>query len=189
MPNLLNKAHLRSHFIAARNNLEPVEAQAAAAAMTVHLLPLIPAGAIVAGYRATSGEIDISEALSQLHVRGHRLCLPVTEPHAKHLTFKSWQPGERLLRGRFNVEIPHDSAETLIPDVILVPLVAFDAQGYRLGYGAGYYDRTIAQLREAKKSCNLIGIAFSIQGVQKLPAEAHDEKLNAIATERGIIRV
>lgn len=189
MPKLLTKAHLRTHFIAARNAVPADEALLAAQQLARHLLPLIPPGATVAGYRATSGEIVPDQALIQLHARGHTLCLPVTQAQDKHLIFRRWQPGDRLQRGKFNIEIPQDSAEELTPDVLLVPLVAFDAQGNRLGYGAGYYDRTIAQLRESKKPCKLIGIAFAMQGVESLPAEAHDEKLAAIATEQGVIYI
>jgi 5-formyltetrahydrofolate cyclo-ligase len=90
--------------------------------------------------------------------------------------------------GPYGIEVPPISEPELIPDAVLVPLVAFDANSCRLGYGGGYYDATIQQLRQAKKKVHIIGIAFAVQQVAAIPVESHDAKLDAVVTEKGIIR-
>jgi 5-formyltetrahydrofolate cyclo-ligase len=128
------------------------------------------------------GEIDIRPLLHALHARGHPVLLPETPPLGRPLIFRHWHPEAAMVRERFGTLRPDGAIA--VPEVLFVPLVAFDRRGYRLGYGGGYYDRTLAALPGAIA----IGCAFAAQELDAVPAEAHDVRLHAVATERGVIR-
>ncbi len=117
---------------------------------------------------------------------GHHIALPVAEA-GKPLRFHRWRPGEPLIPGAFGAREPHGGGPGLSPQVLIVPLVAFDAGGWRLGRGGGFYDRTIAELRAAGPVLTA-GIAFSAQRVPQVPREAHDQRLDWIVTEEGAFR-
>lgn len=142
-------------------------------------------GAIVAGFWPMDHEIDPRPLLLALHGRGHAIVLPVTPPRGQALKFRRWWPGQRLVPARFGLSEPPHEAPEMTPDMLLVPLVAFDAHGHRLGHGAGYYDRTLAALPGARA----LGVACAAQLVAAVPVGAHDVALPAIATEQGIIHV
>ncbi len=142
---------------------------------------LIPSGAVVAGFWPLPGEIDMRPLLHTLHESGHAVLLPRTPPRGQALSFHRWMPGEPLLPGAFGTA--HPGGPPLAPRIVLAPLLAFDRTGGRLGYGGGYYDRTLAAL----PGVVAIGCAFAIQEVDRVPAGPHDMKLQAIATERGVI--
>lgn len=142
-------------------------------------------GAIVAGYAAVRGEADPFPLMAALANQGHPLCLPRTQGDA--LVFRSWKPGDPLVVGRFNIPEPDDKAKERRPDLVLVPLLAFDRDGYRLGYGGGFYDRYLSEHR-AKRSVRAIGIAFAGQEVEELPREPTDERLDAVVTQDRVIR-
>lgn len=127
------------------------------------------------------GEIDIRPLLLALQGRGHRLCLPVTPRHGNPLLFRPWRFGQALARGPFGTAHPAQG-EPVTPDWVLVPLLAFDRAGNRLGYGAGYYDRTLAGLPHA----TALGVAFACQRVAELPAGPTDVPLRRVATEAGL---
>lgn len=135
--------------------------------------------AVVAGYRAIQHEIDPAPLLAALDARGLTLALPAISADA--LVFRAWRPGLPLVPGAFGIEEPGASAVRLEPDVVLVPLLAFDRRGHRLGYGAGYYDRALAALR-AGAGVRAVGLAFDFQGVEVLPSDGHDEPLDAVVT-------
>ncbi len=141
-----------------------------------------PPGAVVGGYWAIRDEIDIFPLLSELHRRGHVLGLPATPPRGMPLEFRRWTPGAALLPGKFGTV--HPDGTSVVPDVLLVPLLAFDRRGFRLGYGGGYYDRTLAALPAAQA----IGCAYAAQEIDDVPVDCFDIRLAAIATERGVIR-
>ena len=184
----LDKNQLRREMLAARRAIAPADAQAAAQSVAMRILPLIPeAATMVAGYRAVQGELDPMLALSRVIWRGTPTCLPVTVSGDRPLVFKAWQPGDALVRGKFSVEEPLAHAPLAEPDVLLVPLVAFDRNGHRLGYGAGYYDRTIAALRKNGKPLKIIGIGYHMQCVEFIPVFPHDERLDAIVTDKESI--
>jgi 5-formyltetrahydrofolate cyclo-ligase len=143
-----------------------------------------PAGAVVAGFWPMGREIDIRPLLLALAGRGHLIALPITPKRGLPLHFRRWRPGEELARGPLGTRQPA-TGEELRPDWLLVPLLAFDRAGRRLGYGGGYYDRTLARLPEA----TAIGCAYACQEVPEVPAGPEDFRLHAIATEAGIIRV
>jgi 5-formyltetrahydrofolate cyclo-ligase len=144
---------------------------------------LPPRGAVVAGFLPLPGEIDTTPLLRELAARGWELCLPVTPKPGLPLTFRSWKPGDTLVTGRFGTR--HPTGSDRVPDFILVPLLAFDRQGNRLGYGGGYYDRTLAGLPSAFR----LGCAFSPQQMANLPTGPDDVKLHAVATELSVIRI
>ncbi len=147
----------------------------------------LPPRAVVAGYSTMRDEADAGPLLAALASRGHALCLPVVEAPAAALGFRQWAPGDALVPGYQGIGEPAAGAAVAHPDVVLVPLLAFDRGGHRLGYGGGFYDRTLARLREAG-SVLAIGIAFSAQQVDRLPGADHDQRLDAVLTEQGVIR-
>lgn len=144
----------------------------------------IPLSATVASYRPILCEADPGALADRLATRGHALLLPRVQ--YDRLVFHHWQKGDALeLRGR--VEEPYEAAPVGTPDVLFVPLLAFDADGFRLGYGGGHYDRALAALR-ANGHALAVGIAYAGQEMDRLPHEAHDEPLDMVITEREIRR-
>lgn len=142
-----------------------------------------PVGATVAGFWPMGSEIDIRPLMQALAERGHGLALPVTPKRGKPLSFRAWRPGEPLAAGPFGTRQPA-AGEAVEPDFLLVPLLAFDRAGRRLGYGGGYYDRTLAALPRA----TALGVAYALQEVREVPAGPDDVRLAAVATETGVIR-
>ena len=136
---------------------------------------------IVSGFWPLAEEIDIRPLLHALHRRGHRIALPATPRLCNPLTFHEWHPGAAMIRERFGTFRPDGPA--LDPDLLLVPLLAFDRQGRRLGYGGGYYDRALVAL----PGRTAIGCAFAAQEQERVPAGPDDARLDAVATERGVI--
>jgi 5-formyltetrahydrofolate cyclo-ligase len=180
-----DKPSLRTQCLAAREQLPSDYRAQAAHDVAEHFIKTISDAHIVAGYRAVRGELDISSAMEALYARRQLLCLPVVVPN-QPLLFRHWRPGQMLKRGRYDIDVPPVSEPLLIPDVVIVPLLAFDKAGHRLGYGAGYYDRTIAWLRKHQKNVTIVGAAYSKQQVEAIPAAEHDEKLDMVVTEKGI---
>lgn len=146
-------------------------------------LPEIPEGSVVAGYAPMRSEIDPMPALTLLSRRGHRTCLPVIDGAGRPLKFREWSPGAEMVDGPFGAAIPADGA-WLAPQVLLVPLLAFDRRGYRLGYGGGFYDRTLERLRAAGPVL-AIGLAYSAQMIDEVPTDSNDQRLDLILTETG----
>jgi 5-formyltetrahydrofolate cyclo-ligase len=140
-----------------------------------------PPGTIVAGFLPLPGEIDLRPLLLRLAEAGCRIALPVTPPPGHALTFRHWRPGAPLLREAFGTFAP--LGPPLSPDLLLVPLLAFDRRGHRLGYGGGYYDRTLAALPHALA----IGCGFACQELDEVPAGPYDARLAMVATEHGLI--
>lgn len=146
-----------------------------------------PAGTVVAGYWPMTGEADPRGLMAALHARGARLSLPCVPGRDMALVFRDWSFGEALVPGAFGTHEPGPAAPPLVPDVLLVPLLAFDAAGYRLGYGGGYYDRTLADLRKTHPVV-AIGVAFGGQEVDSVPCEDTDEPLDFLVCETGVRR-
>jgi 5-formyltetrahydrofolate cyclo-ligase len=138
-------------------------------------------GAVVGGFWPLPGEIDVRPLLFRLAASGQLLALPVTPPRNHPLEFRRWAPGEKLAAGRFGTLQPFGAS--VVPDWVLVPLLAFDRAGRRLGYGGGYYDRTLAAYPNAYR----LGIAFAAQELPVLPEGPHDIRLPRVATERGLV--
>ena len=140
----------------------------------------IPQGAVVACVWPLPGEPDLRPLLQTLHARGHAVVLPETPPRGQPLLFRRWVPGCAMLRGRFGT--CHPVGDAALPNLMFVPLLAFDRAGYRLGYGGGYYDRTLAILN----NCVSVGFGLAAQQVEIIPREPHDLPLHMIATERNV---
>jgi 5-formyltetrahydrofolate cyclo-ligase len=163
----------------------------AALARQFHDRVQLPRGAAVSGYWPLEGELDVRPLLTQIHGGGHAIGLPVVIGKAKPLLFRRWSPGAVLVQGGFKVMTPPEGAPEIEPDVLLVPLLAFDRAGYRLGYGGGFYDRTLEMRRRQAHARGpdsghpvlAIGIAFAAQETESLPLGPFDQKLDWIVTE------
>jgi 5-formyltetrahydrofolate cyclo-ligase len=165
------------------------DGKAAAASVCARLLAAIslPSGAAVSGYWPMRDELDPRPALLALHGRGHPLCLPVVVGKARPLCFRAWRPGDTLVSGGFGTQVPDAAQPEVAPRVLLVPLLAFDRAGYRLGYGGGFYDRTLAALRAAGEVV-AIGVAIAAQEIAAVPHDATDARLDWIVTEADAIK-
>lgn len=141
-------------------------------------------GAIISGFFPIRSEADIRPLMSHLRTRGARLCLPIIQDR-ETILFRELVMGAELVDTGFGTRGPGPEAAVLDPEIMLVPLSAFDARGHRIGYGAGHYDRAISRLREKGHDPRLIGIAFDCQEVAEVPFEAHDVQLEAVLTESG----
>jgi len=148
----------------------------------------IAGDAAVSAYWPMRDEIDPRPLLHALHDRGHPCLLPVVRGRGERLRFRVWHPGMALVAGSYGERIPGPDATEAAPSVLLVPLLAFDRTGYRLGYGGGYYDRTLAGLR-ATGDVTAIGLAYAAQEVARVPRDATDEPLDWVITEREAIRI
>ncbi len=144
--------------------------------------------AVVAGYWPIQSEINPFPLMQMFEERGYDLALPVLHPtdDGYRMGFRRFRLGEPLVPGPFGIREPGDIAPEVEPDVVLMPMLAFAGDGVRLGYGGGYYDRAMADLRAAK-AVTLYGIAFSAQQLAELPCEGHDQRLDGIFTETGLI--
>ncbi len=166
----------RNHLGAARQ----------AAAHVLELISSLRHVEVISAYVAIRGELDPKPLMLSLCGLRYRVCVPEIVAKAQPLRFREWTPESRLVPGTFGVEIPEDGEE-LVPQVLIVPLLAFDRQCHRLGYGGGFYDRTIASLRE-RGPVHAIGFAYAAQEIEEVPVEETDMQLDAIVTEKGVIR-
>lgn len=141
-------------------------------------------GVPLAGYMAMRTEIDPTAAMEEAAAHGP-VCVPVIMGAGEPLKFRAWEPDSVMIKGDFGAFIPK-TGDWVEPEILIVPLVAFDAKGGRLGYGGGFYDRTLEMLR-AKRPTLAIGFAYAGQEAQSLPLEATDQPLDMIVTEHGII--
>ena len=144
------------------------------------------AARVASGYRRIRTELDPEPLMLALIEAGWRLSVPVIEGRGLPLRFREWRPGVRMRPGPFGAQVP-DEGDWLEPGLLIVPLLAFDGAGRRLGYGGGFYDRTIARLRAAGP-VRAVGFGYAAQEVGEVPADATDARLDAIVTEAGVIR-
>jgi 5-formyltetrahydrofolate cyclo-ligase len=142
------------------------------------------AGKTVSGFIPYLSEIDTRPLLGLLGARGCQTCIPVVIENNTPLEFRAWAPGEPTVPGRWGIPVPPDGSPVVDPDVLLVPMLAYDTSGYRLGYGGGFYDRTLEKLR-ALKPVTAIGVAYSAQQVDTVIRGDHDQPLDWILTEKG----
>ena len=180
LPDLIEaKRAARERALAARAGCDP----AVGAALAEHVLREMPPpnGAVVSGFWPMGQEIDIRPLLIALHEAGHRIVLPETPKRGNPLIFRLWRPGDTLVAERFGTLRP--DGPVCDPDFLLVPLLAFDRRGRRLGYGAGFYDRTLAGLPGRRR----LGVAYASQELDEVPAGPYDARLDAVATEHGVI--
>ena len=181
------KAQYRNERLAERDAIPPDERLDKGLAMLAHAgdaIELQP-GEIVSGFLPIRSEADIRPLMARLRERGARLCVPVILDKLT-IVFRELVPGVPLVPSGFGTAGPGPEAAVLDPEVMLVPLSAFDSTGHRIGYGAGHYDRAIDRLHQKGLNPTLIGIAFDCQEVPSVPAEPHDVRLDAILTESGL---
>jgi 5-formyltetrahydrofolate cyclo-ligase len=183
----LVKAQMRRAMIAHRDALAPELRSAAAGAVAARPFPVpLAPGAIVSGFMPMKSEIDPLPLMKELAAAGGRLALPVVAGRGNPLVMRAWTIGEPLAAGVWGIREPTPQAAEVAPDILLVPLLAFDRTGHRLGYGGGYYDLSIAHLR-ARKTVVAIGLAYAAQEVAEVPATARDAALDLVLTEREVI--
>jgi 5-formyltetrahydrofolate cyclo-ligase len=181
------KARLRETAQARRDALPADARRAAAEAIAARAFPLpITPGTIISGFMPLKSEINPLPLLQKLSQAGAQLALPAIAGRGKPLIMRAWEFGVPLDRGQWGIREPKADAPEVEPDILLVPLLAFDRAGHRLGYGAGYYDMTIHRLRTLKP-ITAIGIAFAAQEVPKIPTTPRDERLDLVLTEREVI--
>src|SRR4030088_2314595 len=186
IPATASKADLRAAALAARDALSDAQRAAAAHAIAQRGLPVeITPGAVVAGYSPIRSELDPAPLLQKLAGLGARLALPTISARGQQLKFRVWHLGDKLLPGPLGILEPSPGAAELVPDIVLVPLAAFDKAGHRIGYGAGHYDRTLANLRKSK-AISAVGLAYAVQQVEAVPALAHDVALDCVLTDKQL---
>jgi len=183
------KATVRRDAIARRDALPADMRAAAAQAIALRPFPVaVPPGAVVSGFMPLKSEINPIPLLRKLAEAGAALALPVVAGRGRPLIMRAFTFGETLASGVWGIREPKPDALQVDPDILLVPLLAFDRRGHRIGYGAGYYDMTIAALR-ARKPIVAVGIAFATQEIAAVPDTPRDARLDLVLTEREDIVV
>ena len=183
MPTERSKAELRTAALAKRDALSDNKRAAAAKAVAKRGLPIeVTPGMIVSAYSPIRSEIDPAPLMRTLAALGAQLALPAVMARGKSLAFRVWSPDDRLMLGPLGILEPSPAAAEVVPDIMLVPLAAFDRSGHRIGYGAGHYDYTLAHTRKLK-AVTAIGLAFAAQEIEEVPALAHDVALDYVLTE------
>ncbi|MGD0151245.1 MAG: 5-formyltetrahydrofolate cyclo-ligase [Xanthobacteraceae bacterium] len=183
----IQKVELRTAAQTRRDELSADVRKAAAETIAARKFPLpITTNTIISGFMPLKSEINPLPLMQKLAAAGARLALPAIAGRGKPLIMRAWEYGAPLDRGQWGIREPKPDAPEVEPDILLVPLLAFDRAGYRLGYGAGYYDMTIHRLR-GLKPVTAVGIAFAAQEVPKIPTTPRDERLDLVLTEREVI--
>jgi 5-formyltetrahydrofolate cyclo-ligase len=187
------KAALRARMRAWRDGLDGAAKVRAAQTIAERGLALVselrgpaPHGA-VSGFASLPEELNVWPLLRQLHAAGVPLALPVVEGKGRPLVFRAWTPGDAMDKGVWDIPQPNPERPLVEPDILLVPLLAFDAQGRRLGYGGGFYDRTLAGLR-ARKPVVAVGLAYDEQRIDEVPHLDYDQRLDWVLTPSGPMR-
>jgi 5-formyltetrahydrofolate cyclo-ligase len=184
-----DKRAARTRALARRAAAFAAHGPTAGARLAAHglsFLDLAP-GVIVSGFSAIRDEIDPAALLARLRAEGYRLCLHVMQGKGLPLLFRAWSPGDAMGKVQWGIAEPLPDEPVLDPDVVLVPLLAFDAVGHRLGYGGGFYDRTLARLRTIKPVV-AVGVAYDELKVDAVPHRSYDQPLDWVLTPSGPLR-
>jgi 5-formyltetrahydrofolate cyclo-ligase len=181
-----DKAALRTAALARRKEVSGIPGDAFLPAFAA--LPLVP-GSVLAGYWPMAGEADVRPLLTAWSAQGFTAALPLVAAKDAPLLFRRWHPGLELEAGPHKTWHPPASAGEVTPDALLIPLLAFDRTGGRLGYGGGYYDRTLEAFREAGRRMLAVGVAFAAQEINGLPVEPHDQPLDWVITEDAAVEM
>jgi 5-formyltetrahydrofolate cyclo-ligase len=181
------KDQLRRESLAQRDALPADVRRAASEAIAARPFPVVvPAGAIVSGFMPLKSEINPIPLMRKLAGAGAKLALPAVAGRGRPLTMRAYAFGDALAAGQWGIREPKADAPEVLPDILLVPLLAFDRTGHRVGYGAGYYDMTIAALR-AQKPVIAVGLAYAAQEIAEVPTTPRDARLDLVLTEREAI--
>jgi 5-formyltetrahydrofolate cyclo-ligase len=183
------KQDLREQALAARRAAFERHGPDACRRLAAHGLDFLKVkpGAIVSGFAAIRDEIDPAPLMLWLQAEGFRLALPVMQGRGLPLLMRAWTPGDPMGAAAWGIAEPLDDKPEVDPDVVLVPLLAFDQRGSRLGYGGGFYDRTLARLRKIKPVA-AVGVAYDEQKFDAVPRESYDERLDWVLTPTGPLR-
>ena len=163
--------------------------QETAEALARHLTTLLAEhcgdvrGRVLSGYWPIKGELDLRPWMTTLHAKGAVLALPVVETPRAPLTFRRWEPGMRMERGHWGIPVPSEASQRLTPEICLAPLVGWDSAGYRLGYGGGYFDRTLASLTPKPL---VIGVGLQSARLDSIVPQPHDVPMSIVVTEAGV---
>jgi 5-formyltetrahydrofolate cyclo-ligase len=181
------KSELRREALARRDAIAPEQRTAAAETIAARPFPVaVPPGSIVSGFSPMKSEINPVPLMRRLADGGAKLALPVVVGRGQPLIMRAWTFGERLTSGVWGIREPDADAPEVLPDILIVPLAAFDRAGHRIGYGAGYFDMTLHRLRGLKPIV-AVGIAFAEQEIAAVPATPRDARLDLVLTEREVI--
>jgi 5,10-methenyltetrahydrofolate synthetase len=179
----------RARLRAMRRDMSVADSRAAGEALAAHLRDLLEArfegwrGMVLSAYWPIKGEPDLRPLMADLHAAGVRVALPVVETKDAPLVFRRWTPETRMVRGDWNIPVPPPEAPSMVPDIVLAPLVGWDGAGYRLGYGGGYFDRTLAALDPRPFA---IGIGLRAAKLPTIHPQPHDIPLDLILTDAGL---
>jgi 5-formyltetrahydrofolate cyclo-ligase len=185
--NQIAKAGLRATALAKREAMPAQQRADAAGTIAARDFPVaVPKNAIVSGFSPMKSEINPIPLMRKLYDAGAQLALPVIVGRGKPLIMRAWKFGDPFKAGQWGIREPVAEAPEVHPDILIVPLACFDRRGHRIGFGAGYYDMTIAALR-AKKKVVAVGIAFAVQEIEHVPATEYDARLDFMLTEREVI--
>jgi 5-formyltetrahydrofolate cyclo-ligase len=179
------KVDLRDETLARRAAIPAGDHERLSRLAANHIAPLIAAAETIALFWPIRGEIDPLSLCDTVRERGGRIVLPVIL--GDDIVFRHYENADELVAGSFGTRHPPADAHQCLPDLIVAPLAAFDRTGGRIGYGGGYYDRYVSQLRGQGHRFRYVGIAFACQEIDAIPLASHDERLDAIATERDWI--
>jgi len=181
------KNPIRVAALARRDAMPADERTTAAEQIAAREFPItITPGIVVSGFMPLKSEINPLPLMKKLAAAGAQLALPVIKGRGHPLIMRAYNFGDEFVRGQWGIREPKPEAPEVAPDIVIVPLAAFDRAGNRIGYGAGYYDRTLAALR-ASKPVNAIGLAFAAQEMPAVPTNDRDERLDLVLTERGVL--
>ncbi len=185
-----SKRQARTAAKLARAEAAAEDPVAAGYALCERVLPTIdfPGACVVSAYWPIGSEIDPRPLMIRLHEDGHPIALPVTPERGNPLVFRAWRPDDTLEAAGFGTRVPLAVQPELTPRVLIVPLLAFDRAGHRLGYGGGFYDRTLTRLRQSGPVL-AVGVAYAAQEVAAVPRDGSDQPVDWIVTEAESIRV
>lgn len=179
----------RVRLRAARAAMSVFDRKSVGSALAAHLEDLLhdrfdsARGLVLAGYWPIKGEPDLRPLMASLHASGTNIALPVVETKAAPLIFRRWIPAARMVRGDWNIPVPPPDAQVVVPNIVLAPLVGWDLEGYRLGYGGGYFDRTLTALFPRPFA---IGVGFESAQLPTIFPQSHDVRLDVILSEAGL---
>ncbi len=182
-----DKAALRQSALARRDAMSASARASAVETVTMRPFPVaVQQGDIVSGFSPIRTEFNPVPLMRKLSDAGAALALPVVAGRGLALIMRAWKFGDEMASGVWGIREPKPESPEVFPDILLVPLAAFDRAGHRIGYGAGHYDRTIARLREMKR-VTAIGVCFAVQEIDHVPATAFDQRLDLVLTENETI--
>jgi 5-formyltetrahydrofolate cyclo-ligase len=182
------KRLLRAEARARRSTANAAAPDAGARAADQFLDAITPTpNCVVSGYWPMGDEFDVRPLLEMLDARGHPIGLPVVVGNGQPLVFRRWRPGDRLEPAVFGTSVPGKHADEVTPSLLLVPLLAVDPRGFRLGYGGGFYDRSLDGLRAAGDPVTAVGVGFDAQCFASVPTNDNDQPLDWLVTEHRAV--